>query len=46
MMYEDKRKLVEAFMHLVKQDIEAGTLPAHNLKQAKTYIEEMIGRTI
>jgi hypothetical protein len=46
MMYEDKRKLVEAFMHLVTQDIEAGTLPAHNLKQAKTYIEEMIGRTI
>lgn len=46
MMYEDKRKVVEAFMHLVEQDMKSGLLPAHNLKHAKTYIEEMLGRTI
>jgi hypothetical protein len=46
MMYEDKRKLVDAFIHLVKQDLEVGRLPAHNLKQAKAYIEEMLGRKI
>jgi hypothetical protein len=46
MMYEDKRKVVEAFMHLVEKDMEAKLLPAHSLKHAKAYIEEMLGRKI
>lgn len=46
MMYEDKRKVVEAFMHLVEQDMKSGLLPARSLKHAKTYIEEMLGRKI
>ncbi len=46
MMYEAKRKVVEAFIHLVEEDMKSGKLPARNLKDAKTYIEEMIGRKI
>jgi len=45
-MHEKKRKIVEAFMHLVEQDMKDGVLPAKNIKQAKTYIEGMIGRNI
>ena len=46
MMHEDKRKVVEAFMYLVEQDMKNGVLPAANLKIAKTYVEEMIGRKV
>ena len=46
MMHEDKRKVVEAFMWLVEQDMKNGVLPAANLKKAKTYVEEMIGRKV
>ena len=45
-MHEHKRKVVEAFMYLVEQDMKNGVLPALSLKQAKTYVEEMIGRKI
>jgi hypothetical protein len=45
-MHEGKRKIVEAFMYLVEQDMKNGTLPALNTKQAKSYIEGMIGRKI
>jgi len=45
-MNENRRKVVEAFMFLVENDMREGRLPAVNLKQAKTYIEEMIGRKI
>jgi hypothetical protein len=45
-MLEPKRKVVEAFMHLVEQDLKEGVLPATSLKQAKTYIEGMIGKKI
>jgi hypothetical protein len=45
-MHEQKRKVVEAFMHLVEQDMKDGALPAKGLKHAKTYIEGMIGKKI
>ena len=43
---ENKRKTVEVFMDLVKQDMEKGLLPAPTLFVAKRYIEEMVGITI
>jgi hypothetical protein len=45
-MLESKRKVVEAFMHLVEQDMRDGVLPVKSLKHAKTYIEGMIGKKI
>ena len=45
-MNENRRKVVEAFMFLVENDMREGRLPAVNLKQAKNYIEKMIGRKI
>ena len=45
-MHESKRKVVEAFMYLVEQDMKNGVLPAHNLKGAKFYLEGMVGRKI
>lgn len=45
-MNERKRKVVEAFMYLVEQDIREGTLPARSTKAAKSYIEDMIGKKI
>lgn len=35
-----------AFIRLVEKDLEAGTLPAKSVKEAKAYIEDMIGRSI
>lgn len=35
-----------AFIRLIEKDLEAGTLPAKSVKEAKAYIESMIGRTI
>lgn len=40
---ENKRKTVEVFMELVKQDMGSGLLPAHTIFDAKMYIESMIG---
>jgi hypothetical protein len=37
---------VETFTDLVESDTAKGILPAKNTAAAKTYIEEMIGRTI
>lgn len=45
-MNERKRKVVEAFMYLVEQDMREGTLPARSTKAAKSYIEDMIGKKI
>jgi hypothetical protein len=45
-MNEAKRKIVDAFMYLVEQDMKNGSLPAINTKHAKSYIEGMIGKTI
>lgn len=35
-----------AFIRLLEKDLEAGVLPAKSVKEAKAYIEDMIGRTI
>jgi hypothetical protein len=40
---ENKRRTVEVFMDLVKQDMKAGYLPARTVIDAKIYIESMIG---
>jgi hypothetical protein len=45
-MHESKRKVVEAFMYLVEQDMKNGNLPASSTKMAKAYVEAMIGRSI
>jgi len=45
-MQEQRRKVVEAFMYLVEQDMKNGTLPATNTKAAKTYVEGLIGRSV
>jgi hypothetical protein len=34
--------IVDAFISLVNKDLEAGMLPAKNLKEAKAYIEDML----
>lgn len=43
---EDKRKTIEVFMDLVRQDMKKGLLPAPTMFDAKRYIEEMVGITI
>lgn len=40
---EDKRKTIEVFMDLVRQDMKKGMLPAPTLFHAKRYIEDMVG---
>ena len=45
-MHESKRKVVEAFMYLVEQDMKNSGLPATSMKQAKVYVEGMLGRKI
>ena len=40
---ENKRKTVEVFMDLVRQDLEAQLLPATSTASAKEYIRNMIG---
>ncbi len=35
-----------AFIRLLEKDLAAGTLPAKSVKEAKAYIEDMIGRPI
>lgn len=42
---ESKRKTIEAFVTLVRKDIADGRLPAKGIKDAKNYLEEMIGET-
>jgi hypothetical protein len=34
---------VEAFMHLVTEDMQIGKLPVKNTREAKQYLSEMIG---
>lgn len=40
---EGKRKTIEVFMDLVRQDMKSGYLPAQTVIDAKAYIESMIG---
>jgi hypothetical protein len=35
-----------AFIRLIEKDLETGVLPAKSVKEAKAYIEDMIGRAI
>lgn len=42
---ESRRKTIEAFITLVQKDLAAGKLPATGIKDAKNYLEEMIGET-
>jgi len=41
-----KLPLIETFIRLVKEDMEAGVLPAKSLKASKEYIGSMIGTSI
>jgi hypothetical protein len=43
---EHKRKVVEVFIDLLKEDFKSGVLPVANLDDAKEYIEAMIGKKI
>jgi len=43
---DKNRQLAEAFIKLVQDDIKAGSLPARSVKEAKQYIEDMIGEKI
>jgi hypothetical protein len=43
---EHKRKAVEVFIDLLKEDFANGVLPATDSKAAVSYIESMIGRPI
>jgi hypothetical protein len=40
---EKKRRIVEVFMEMVGKDVDSGVLPAKNMKDAKRYIESMLG---
>ena len=40
---ENKRKTIEVFMDLVRQDMQHGLLPVANAASAKEYIRNMIG---
>ena len=40
---ERNLKTIDAFMGLVKEDMENGVLPASNMKDAKNYLAAMIG---
>jgi hypothetical protein len=41
-----KCKTIEAFISLVNKDLADGRLPAKGIKDAKSYLEEMIGESI
>ena len=43
---EENRKTIEAFMNLVRKDMEQGILPARNNTDAKLYLTEMVGRSL
>jgi len=40
---EDKRRTIEVFMDLVREDMQNGLLPAATMFDAKRYIEGMVG---
>jgi len=43
---EEKRKVIEAFINLVKTDMQEGSLPAKNIIDAKMYLADMTGGTL
>lgn len=43
---EHKRKVVEVFIDLLKEDFKSGVLPVANLDDAQEYIEAMTGKKV
>ena len=43
---QKKRAKIETFIELVEEDIKRGLLPCENLKDARAYLKDMIGRPI
>jgi hypothetical protein len=43
---EKKRRVVEAFMALVEEDVRNKNLPCRNVSDAKNYIQSMLGVTV
>jgi len=43
---EEKRKTVETFIQLVREDLEKEVLPVRNMLEARQYIEKVSGLTI
>jgi hypothetical protein len=43
---EEKRKTVETFIQLVREDLEKEVLPTRNMLEARQYIEKVSGLTI
>ena len=41
-----KRQRIETFIALVEEDLKKGILPCKNLRDAKAYLRDMIGRPI
>lgn len=45
-MHESKRKVVNAFISLVEQDMANGILPARSMKSARAYLQAMVGNDV
>lgn len=45
-MHESKRKIVDAFISLVQQDMVNGILPARSMKSARMYLQAMVGNDV
>lgn len=43
---KSKHRKIEVFIELVKEDIEAGILPCKNLRDARAYLRDMVGKPI
>lgn len=41
-----KRRAIEVFIELVEEDLQEGILPCKNLRDAKAYLRDMIGKPI
>lgn len=42
-MHESKRKVVEAFISIVEQDMANAVLPAKDMNTAKRYLQNLVG---
>lgn len=41
-----KRRKIEVFIQLVEEDMKKGVLPCKNLRDARAYLRDMVGRPI
>lgn len=41
-----KRKKIEVFIELVEEDLAKGILPCKNLRDARAYLKDMVGKPI